>query len=109
MARHSLNHYHYRNYDQKHDATLQGRWTNFLTSTMKEKKGRIVLCGVATTVLIVFSIILATMMDVVDNNQAGLLVDEFSGAVLEKKSYSTGQYLLASGALLSNLIKRFIR
>lgn len=63
----------------------------------EKRKSRIVICGVATTVLIVLAIMLATMLDVVDNNQAGLLIDEFSGAVLEKKSYATGQYFTGLG------------
>ena len=49
----------------------------------EEKRSRLIKCGVVTTVLIIISIMLSTMWDVVDYDQVGLLVDEFSYKVLK--------------------------
>ena len=49
----------------------------------EEKRSKLIKCGVVTTVLIIISIMLSAMWDVVDYDQVGLQVDEFSYKVLK--------------------------
>lgn len=63
----------------------------------EDRQKKIVQCGVVFVVLLVVSIILATMWDVVDYDQAGLLIDEYSNKVLEENAYPTGHHFTGIG------------
>ena len=73
----------------------------------EEKRSRLIKCGVVTTVLIIISIMLSAMWDVVDYDQVGLLVDEFSYKVL--KSAEGTPIIKSTGHHFTGLGRAFVK